>query len=123
MPLNITFADFDTVCYSTQYNIMQLIKHCVGITVQVNVNESSINNVFGQVNGLIQEVEDLIKQLEELKGDIGNTDGDVNSLVLKVNELQRTLEQHIREYNTFSYAVVQDINSLTERVRKLEEKV
>lgn len=128
--LKISFADFDTVCYSTQYNIIQLIKHCVGIALQVNINIGNISNLDNQVGNLTSELGDLSEliaklkeQLDDIKNEGDDTAGDLNSLVLKVNGLERDLNKLRSEYDLFAYAVTQDLNGLGQRITALEQKV
>lgn len=71
MALNITFADFDTVCYSNQHNIIELIKHCVGIGIEVNINGAAIGNLENKVENVEQAAQEghdallLAKNLNE----------------------------------------------------------
>lgn len=121
--LDISFADFDTVCYSTQYNIQQLIKHAVGIVIQVNSNTGDISNVQGQISNIDGQLGDIRDLIEQLKGEISEGSGDVNSLTLQVNEIQRNLDKLQSDYNVFAYAVTQDITALGSRITALEQKV
>ena len=73
MPLEINWKDFDTVCYSTQHNIMQLIKHAISIGVQVNINIDNIQNVQDQLQTVGQEGHDaflLAQNLNERVSDL-----------------------------------------------------
>lgn len=128
--LKISFAEFDTVCYSTQYNIIQLIKHCVGIALQVNINignitnlDSQVGNINSELGDLSQLIDQLKEQLEGVKNEGDDTAGDVNSLVLRVNALEKDVSKLKTDFNVFSYAVTQDLNALGQRVTTLESKV
>lgn len=57
MAVNLTFADFDTVCYSNQHNIMQLINGAVQISV-------SLINLEHKVDDIPQDLEARIDALE-----------------------------------------------------------
>lgn len=58
MAVNLTFADFDTVCYSNQHNIMQLINGAVQISV-------SLINLEQKVDDIPQDLESRIAALED----------------------------------------------------------
>lgn len=115
MALDINYGDFDTVCYSNQHNIIELIKHAVAIGIQINLNIADIGNINQELNKVKQDVED-----SKTEGD--QTAGDLNSLTLKVNEIERNLNDLRSDYNIFSYAVLQDLKSLSDRVAVLEGK-
>lgn len=123
MALNISFEDYDTVCYSTQYNIIQLIKHSVGISVQVDINTGSIDNIGGQIFGILDDIAGLRDQLQQATTEAGNTANSLNSLVLRVNKLETDLAKLRSEYDLFAYAVTQDLSGLGQRITALENKV
>lgn len=128
--LDITYKDFDTVCYSTQYNVIQLIKHCVGIALQVNINIGDITNLFSNVQNIYQNIGDLQELIDKINEAIDkleqsgeDTSGDLNSLVLRVNALERDLSTLQKSFDIFSSAVNQDLKELRERIIALEAKV
>ena len=123
MALNISFEDYDTVCYSTQYNIIQLIKHSVGISVQVDINTGSIDNIGGQIFGILDDIAGLRDQLQQATTEAGNTANSLNSLVLRVNKLETDLAKLRSEYDLFAYAVTQVLSGLGQRITALENKV
>lgn len=117
MPLlEISFDSFDTVCYSVQHNLMELIKHTVAIGAQVNINIGTLDSL----QAIIQQIQELIEQLQNSSGD---TAGQLNSLVLTVNEIERRLSKIERDYDTFKYAVTNDLDNLKDRVDYLEERI
>lgn len=58
MALNISFGDFDTVCYSNQHNIIELINHAVGISIEINLTQ-------GQVDQLRTDLDTVADQAQE----------------------------------------------------------
>lgn len=69
MALNISFGDFDTVCYDLQYNVMQLVKHCIGITIEINTQEEAVNT---KLNELAQHDSDFFEILTNLYTTLNN---------------------------------------------------
>lgn len=107
--ITIDFTDFDTMCYSSQHNIIQLIEKCVGIGIEINI---VINDV--------QAAKDKADQAFEQAGLTQN------SLVLTNNRVDR-LNEDIENTNKLISALEggwsTDFDALRERVRILEEKV
>ena len=66
MALNVTFADFDTACYNLQYNVIQLVKHCVGIVVEVNANGAKLDSLDQQVGILLDTSLAMLEDMEKL---------------------------------------------------------
>ncbi len=58
MAIDITFNNFDTVCYSNQHNIIELINQAVNLGLQVNINISNIQQVQSDVGEAAQEAHD-----------------------------------------------------------------
>lgn len=54
MPIVISYDDFDTVCYSNQHNIIELIKHSIGFSVDININAGNIANLNTRVDQVEQ---------------------------------------------------------------------
>lgn len=69
MAFDLSFSDFDTVCYNNQHNIIQLINKCVGLTVEFNL---------ALVN--ITQLQDSVGKLEEDVGPGGELDNVANNL-------------------------------------------
>ena len=59
MAINITFGDYDTVCYSSQHNIIELIKHSVSISIEINNVQSDIEDIDKNINDMKQEIEEI----------------------------------------------------------------
>lgn len=97
MPISINFSDFDTVCYSKQHNIIQLINKSVGIGIEINLHAGQISKLEGDVTTLTTTTNQLA--------------GTVNSLTLNVNSVSRDLEKLTSDFNVFSYAVNEDIKT------------
>lgn len=129
--LEITFANFDTVCYSNQHNIIELIKHMVGVAVQININTQGIADAQKQIQDtntkLDQTTEDAeaalqvgknlnqavshnsfyIEQQEQLTSYFWNTE---------LGKYIKDLEDQIKFNSTL-------ITNLEDRVIELEKKV
>lgn len=65
MAIEITFQDFDTVCYSNQHNIIQLIKNSVGLSVEVNINSANISQVQSTVDQVQSDVADAAEDAHD----------------------------------------------------------
>lgn len=113
MALEIGFSKFDTVCYSSQHNIIQLINSAVGISIQVDLNTGSIEQVQAQV----QEVSE--------KADEGH---DAMLLAQNLNERLSTLESKFNQMwnDTNTFRTKSDlgmfIDNLEDRVIALEDE-
>lgn len=59
MAINISFGDYDTVCYSNQHNIIELIRHSVGLSIEVNINAENIQNAEQKNSELEQRITEL----------------------------------------------------------------
>lgn len=114
--LEISYKDFDTVCYSVQHNIEQLIKHAVAIGVQININIGDLDNLKGKVDDMQQDIDDNT-------ADNNDTAGKLNSLTVLVNAMDTQLTKLQQDFNTFNYAVTTDLGILKNRVDELEKKV
>lgn len=87
-----TYDDFDTVCYSKQHNIIQLIKY------QVEMSDA-ISALQGQVNGMQSSVGDLadsVNDLAGLSGTILENVSDLAGIVQTLADLVANHEQRIR---------------------------
>lgn len=113
MPLEIDFKRFDTVCYSIQHNLMELIKSVVGITVQVNINTDNV----GQLQ---DDMEQAKEDIEAAKEEADKAQNKLNSLTLEVNATARELAELQRDYNLFTSAVTMDLDELRDRIVALE---
>lgn len=90
MAVNVTFADFDTVCYNLQYNVMQLIKHCVGISIEINTSE----NNFQQK---LDELDQFDNDIFEILGNIISTMNDQQIINQQILQLLQNHEQRITQ--------------------------
>ena len=116
MPLEISYGDFDTVCFSNQHNIIELINHVINMGVQININIGSIENLQNDLSDVKEDVENGTEDIDDIARRL-------NSLQLDLNDLERHLTVLTQEYNTFSYAVTTDLGVLKNRVDALEQKV
>lgn len=117
--LNITFSDFDTACYNLQHNVIELIKHCVGISVQVDLNTGKIDEVDQKVTGLYQiqlnmqaTLEDMVKTMGLLNEALSKTNGQLTILQADIDDL----------WNQYSATKIK-VGNLEARVEALEGKV
>ena len=85
MAINITFNDFDTVCFSNQHNIIQLINHAVHdallLTTNLNQRLSSVERRVTAIEDLdatthntelYKEFEEIASQLRDLNRRVSN---------------------------------------------------
>lgn len=124
MPLiNLSFADFDTVCYSNQHNIIELIKHCVGFSVQINMNTQAldaVNTALTNVNNLIQQLQTQINNMNNSQGGQQNS---ITQLQNNITRLDSKIDAHVQQQDTMNWAFNQDITNLRNRIIALEQKV
>lgn len=64
MALSITFEDFDTVCYSNQHNIMQLINGTVQISLSLIDIDIQLGNMQQEIDNIPADLEERIAGLE-----------------------------------------------------------
>lgn len=67
MAITVTYDDYDTVCYSNQHNIIKLIEHSIGFSVQININTQNIQQVANSVNNMTATVNDLAMRVDLLE--------------------------------------------------------
>lgn len=65
MPIDIKFTDFDTVCYSNQHNIIELIRRAVGLSIEVNINAGNISGLSSKVNGISDKLDKVEGDAQE----------------------------------------------------------
>lgn len=80
MAITLTFEDFDTVCYSNQHNIIELINSSVGLAIQINLNETNITAVQNQANQLQQ-------QQNQIQTDIANIDNELGQISSNIENI------------------------------------
>lgn len=119
MAISITFDDYDTVCYSNQHNIMQLIQHSVGLSVEINLNSSAIQLIQQELPQIIQKLEELNNQING--GEPGDIAHEIAGLKGQVNALgQRIVNLEYGTAGVMDTPLWQKINDLEERVSALE---
>lgn len=112
MAVNISFEDFDTVCYSNQHNIIELINHSVGLSIEINIQSSQIDSINADIQGIQGE-------LDQISGDTGDVATQLRRLTTRVDDLEDDLTRLRREYDLFAYAVNEDLKSLSDRITAL----
>lgn len=109
MPISITFGDFDTVCYSNQHNIIQLIKSAVGFSVEINVVSGKVDKVEQDVSNLETEVDSSI--------------GHLNNIQHEVNENTTDITQLRREFDAYTQGASMDFDNINGSLRQLKSQV
>lgn len=117
MAINITFADYDTVCYSNQHNIIELIKNSVGLSVEVNIG-------LGQAQQALQQVQDLYDKLYNSGGAGGGGPGDVGALQEivqhqggRIGDLEDAVDAIYNNYASFRRSI------LGEKIQELDDRI
>lgn len=87
MPINISFGDFDTVCYSNQHNIIELINGAVNISISFNAIEANIDSIN--------------QQLEAFGEAIAAINQDIHDLNLRIDAYAQRLENVYNFSGTF----------------------
>lgn len=111
--LNISYDDFDTVCYNLQHNIIELIEHVIGISLEVNIN-------IGNVQNLQQLVDSLNAQVQNMQGQIGP--GNVNNSIISINNSITRIDNEISNIKAWMTGTDLEITYLKQRVTALENK-
>lgn len=131
MAINITFDDFDTVCYSNQHNIIELIHRAVGISVEINILDGNVTEALNQANQANNNVTNLYNQLYNSGGAGGGGPGDIGILQQLVDIMREQLNDLNTKMNdVYNYSfnfresgtgrVIRDLEA---RVTALESKV
>ena len=63
-----TYQDFDTVCYSIQHNIMQLIKCVVDLSSSGGNNSQLIGDLFDVTSDIVTALNDISTILSQMNG-------------------------------------------------------
>lgn len=58
MAIEIKFGDFDTVCYSSQHNIIELINNAVGISIEINLTQSQVSSLADQLQTVADQAQE-----------------------------------------------------------------
>lgn len=67
MEIEISYGDFDTVCYSNQHNIMELIKQAVNMGLQININIGDIASAKSEIAAVGSQVSQTQDDLDSIK--------------------------------------------------------
>lgn len=119
MPINISFNDYDTVCYSNQHNIIELIKNSVGISVEINIQSSAIQQIQADIPEILQALKDLEDYIN------GGEPGDISYEIRSLKAVTEKLGQDLvnLEYGALGVLdtpIWQQIIDLERRVTALE---
>lgn len=117
MAINITFQDFDTVCFSNQHNIIQLINNAVGISIEINLTQGQIANLQSQLNDVsdkAQEGHDALLLTTNLNQRLGS----VERRVTAIEDLDATTH-NTELYKEFE-EIARQLRDLDKRVTDLE---
>lgn len=90
MAVNITFEDFDTVCYSNQHNIMQLINSAVNISVSLIDIENKVDEIPADLSDRIDALERAFNKLANRLDAVYNFDPPFDTSVtgVKITNLE-----------------------------------
>lgn len=130
MAISINFADFDTVCYSNQHNIIELIKHAVGISIEINTMATDILTALTTANEALRRLQELIDQLYNSGGAGGGGPGQIGELQQLVEILRdQTNDLNLRMNSVYEFSfdfrnsvTGSIINNLQDRVTALENR-
>lgn len=95
--INISFDMFDTACYNLRYNIMQLIKNTVGISIEINTMGSQLENIQQSVTDIEDNIgnvdlRDLRNAVRDLRTDVDNLmsggSGDLQEIDRRLDQLE-----------------------------------
>ena len=83
MPLIITWGDYDTVCYSNQHNIIQLIQHSISIGDTINSITATIQDILDKIanGGSDQDIHDLQLLVENLNVRLSAVERQLSALI------------------------------------------
>lgn len=126
-----TIKDFDTVCYSKQHNIIQIIKYLIGIGDDLTTAEGNITNIGDQVTTIdtdLKDITELVRQILESSGDmleivknlqqvVSIHDDQIEDLRQRVVTLEQRMDIHERVLDVYFDA----IKDLQQRVKDLED--
>lgn len=87
--IDVSFADFDTACYNLQHNVIELIKHTVGISIEINSNEQKIEQELADLRNIDQGLYDIINNIVDA---MRTTD----TILTQINDVLYDHEQRIR---------------------------
>lgn len=90
MPLSISFGDFDTVCYSNQHNIIELINHAISITAEINIVTQKVEDL----SSLSNDVSDLAGNVQDILDLISDVLGNVQDIAQNVSLLAEIVANH-----------------------------
>lgn len=114
MAISITFDDFDTVCYGSRDNIIKLINHIVGLSIDINITISSINNQLEEISAKADEGHDAFLLVENLNTRVSSVERRVKSIEEMDPAFYSTnLGEQLEAFGA-------QIKDLQERVEKLE---
>lgn len=107
MAITITFDDYDTVCYSSLHNLIKLIEHSVGLSVEVNITSDKVDSMKADVDSAAQEAHDAFLLSQNLNVRVSTNTANIN---------------HILDYDgTFLNSELgQQILDMNKRIRDLE---
>lgn len=99
MAIDISFADYDTVCYNLQHNVMELIKHSVGLSIEINSFNGSIADLqdqIGHTNGSIAITDQHVYELSQLVDNLINLMNVNQEIIYDITDLLKNHEDRIR---------------------------
>lgn len=67
MSIEISFDNFDTMCYSNQHNIIELINRAVAMGLQININIQNIDKNTASIGGLQSQISQTQDDLDSVK--------------------------------------------------------
>ena len=116
MAIKIDIGDmkFDTVAYSKQNNIMQIIKYLKGtIAITINSNADDVDGLkdsLAETANLLQQVYDLVVSLMDMMGGMIGDMGDILDLIIALRQRMDQAEQNIEINQSQIHSIQQEVN-------------
>lgn len=90
MAVSITFEDFDTVCYSNQHNIMQLINGAVNVSISLIDLEQKVDQIPADLEDRIDALERAFNRIAKRLDAVYNFEPPFDSSVtgVKITNLE-----------------------------------
>lgn len=112
--INLSFEQFDTVCYNLQHNIMELIKGSVNLSIEINTVGSQVN----QLQQSVTDIEDNIGNvdLRDLRNAVRDLRTDVDNLISGGSSESAEIERRLTNLEVNGHFMQAQIDQLTKEV-------
>lgn len=101
--ISLDFNKFDTSFYSYRHNIIELINAAIGLTVEINIVGSNVDNIQSSVDSMQGTLDDINENigsvdLQGLRDSVRENRLAINNLTdTVVPEIQTQIEEILRE--------------------------